>query len=100
MRRVGSGLGSAKARPPLLGDMSDASNEPVEPMDSELRDAAVSGVRWLAIARVISDGLQFVAAVALARLIAPAEFGNAAVALIFVPLSVILTSEQRFGWMG
>jgi PST family polysaccharide transporter len=73
--------------------MSDASNEPVEPMDSELRDAAVSGVRWLAIARVISDGLQFVAAVALARLIAPAEFGNAAVALIFVPLSVILTYE-------
>ena len=73
--------------------MSDASNEPVEPMDSELRDAAVSGVRWLAIARVVSDGLQFVAAVALARLISPAEFGNAAVALIFVPLSVILTYE-------
>jgi O-antigen/teichoic acid export membrane protein len=78
---------------PLLEDMSDASNEPAEPMDSALRDAAVSGVRWLAIARVASDGLQFVAAVALARLIAPAEFGNAAVALIFVPLSVILTYE-------
>lgn len=62
-------------------------------MDSALRDAAVTGVRWLAAARVVSDGLQFVAAVALARLIAPAEFGNAAVALIFVPLSVILTYE-------
>jgi O-antigen/teichoic acid export membrane protein len=62
-------------------------------MDSELRDAAVSGVRWMAGARVISDALQFIAAVALARLIAPAEFGNAAVAMIFVPLSVIVTYE-------
>jgi O-antigen/teichoic acid export membrane protein len=53
----------------------------------------VSGVRWMAMARVVSDGLQFIAAVALARLIAPAEFGNAAVAMIFVPLSVIVTYE-------
>jgi O-antigen/teichoic acid export membrane protein len=73
--------------------MSDSPSEPVEPMDSALRDAAVTGVRWLAAARVVSDGLQFVAAVALARLISPAQFGNAAVALIFVPLSVILTYE-------
>jgi lipopolysaccharide exporter len=73
--------------------MSDSPSAPVEPMDSALRDAAVTGVRWLAAARVVSDALQFVAAVALARLIAPAEFGNAAVALIFVPLSVILTYE-------
>ncbi len=73
--------------------MSDASPQPGAPIDGELRDAAVSGVRWMAIARVVSDSLQFVAAVALARLIAPAEFGNAAVALIFVPLSVIVTYE-------
>jgi PST family polysaccharide transporter len=62
-------------------------------MDRALRDAAVSGVRWLAAARVISDGLQFLAALVLARLIAPADFGDSAVALIFVPLSVILTYE-------
>ena len=62
-------------------------------MDSELKDAAVSGVRWMAGAKVMSDGLQFLAAIALARLIAPAEFGNAAVALILVPLSVIATYE-------
>jgi teichuronic acid exporter len=73
--------------------MSDSPNPPAEPMDAALRDAAVTGVRWLAGARIVSDGLQFVAAVALARLIAPAQFGNAAVALIFVPLSVILTYE-------
>jgi lipopolysaccharide exporter len=73
--------------------MSDASPEPPAPIDGELKNAAVSGVRWMAITRVMSDSLQFVAAVALARMIAPAEFGNAAVALIFVPLSVILTYE-------
>jgi O-antigen/teichoic acid export membrane protein len=67
--------------------------QPHEGMDSELKDAAVSGVRWMAGAKVMSDGLQFLAAIALARLIAPSEFGNAAVALILLPLSVIATYE-------
>ena len=69
------------------------SPQPHEAMDSDLKDAAVSGVRWMAGAKVMSDGLQFLAAIALARLIAPAEFGNAAVALILLPLSVIATYE-------
>jgi O-antigen/teichoic acid export membrane protein len=69
------------------------SPQPHEAMDRELQDAAVSGVRWMAGAKVMSDGLQFLAAIALARLIAPAEFGNAAVALILMPLSVIATYE-------
>jgi O-antigen/teichoic acid export membrane protein len=69
------------------------SPQPHEAMDRELKDAAVSGVRWMAGAKVMSDGLQFLAAIALARLIAPAEFGNAAVALILMPLSVIATYE-------
>jgi O-antigen/teichoic acid export membrane protein len=73
--------------------MSTPGTEPTEPIDGALRAAAVSGVRWLAAARLVSDALQFVAAIALARLIVPAEFGNAAVALIFVPLSVIVTYE-------
>lgn len=73
--------------------MSDASPQSAPQLDGDLRNAAVSGVRWTAITRVMSDSLQFIAAVALARLIAPSEFGNAAVALIFVPLSVILTYE-------
>jgi O-antigen/teichoic acid export membrane protein len=60
---------------------------------SELRDAAVSGVRWFAIAKVASEILQLVAAVALARLISPADFGNAAVAMILLPLATILTYE-------
>ena len=59
----------------------------------QLKQAAVSGVRWFTGAKLVSEALQFVAAVALARLVSPADFGNAAVALIFLPLSVILTYE-------
>jgi lipopolysaccharide exporter len=64
-----------------------------EPSYEGLRDAAVAGVRWIAVAKVIGESAQLVAAVALARLIAPAEFGHAAIALILVPLSAILTFE-------
>jgi O-antigen/teichoic acid export membrane protein len=67
---------------------------PAQELDSsELREAAVSGMRWFAAAKVASEVLQLVAAVALARLISPADFGNAAVAMIFLPLAVILTYE-------
>jgi teichuronic acid exporter len=64
-----------------------------EPSSEGLLDAAVTGARWLAIARVCSDSVQFFAAVLLARHIIPAEFGHAAIALILVPLSAILTFE-------
>ncbi len=60
---------------------------------SELREAAISGVRWFGAAKVASEVLQLVAAIALARLIGPAAFGNAAVAMIILPLAVILTYE-------
>ena len=72
-----------------------ASDEAVrEELDGDqLREAAVSGVRWFAIARVATEALQLASAVALARLVSPAEFGNAAVALILIPLAVILTYE-------
>lgn len=59
----------------------------------QLREAAVSGVRWFAIARVATEALQLASAVALARLVSPADFGNASVALILIPLAVILTYE-------
>jgi lipopolysaccharide exporter len=64
-----------------------------EPTYEGLRDAAVAGVRWIAVAKVIGESAQLIAAVALARLIVPAEFGHAAIALILVPLSAILTFE-------
>jgi O-antigen/teichoic acid export membrane protein len=59
----------------------------------ELREATVSGVRWFTLARIATEALQLVSAVALARLVSPAEFGNASVALILIPLAVILTYE-------
>ena len=64
-----------------------------EPTAEGLSEAAVSGVRWLLIARIGGDTVQFAAAVALARLLSPAEFGHAAIALILVPLAAILTFE-------
>ena len=70
----------------------DQSNEH-ELDGDQLREAAVSGMRWFAIARIATEALQLVSAVALARLVSPADFGNASVALILIPLAVILTYE-------
>jgi O-antigen/teichoic acid export membrane protein len=60
---------------------------------SDLKQAAVSGVRWTMVARVASELIALVSAVVLARLVAPSEFGEAVVPLIFVPLAVIFTFE-------
>jgi O-antigen/teichoic acid export membrane protein len=48
----------------------------------ELRSAAVHGVRWSSLSRPAAEALQLVSVVVLARLVAPAEFGHYAVALI------------------
>jgi O-antigen/teichoic acid export membrane protein len=58
-----------------------------------LKEATLSGVRWVMLTRVASETLALGATVALARLLTPAEFGEAAVALIFIPLATILTFE-------
>jgi len=58
-----------------------------------LKEATLSGVRWVTLARIASETLALAAAVVLARLIAPDEFGRAAVAMIFVPMASILTFE-------
>src|ERR1051326_8424356 len=59
----------------------------------DLKQAAVSGVRWTTAARVASEVVSLVSAIILARLVAPSEFGEAVVPLIFVPLAVIFTFE-------
>jgi PST family polysaccharide transporter len=61
--------------------------------ERSLREATLSGVRWLTLTRICGEAVGLVAMVVLARLISPAEFGRAAVALIFVPLATILTFE-------
>lgn len=55
-----------------------------------LRRAAVSGARWTALGRLGVEVTTFAAAIALARLIAPAGFGHAAVALISVSVASVL----------
>jgi O-antigen/teichoic acid export membrane protein len=61
--------------------------------EDSLKEATLSGVRWVMLTRVASETLALGATVALARLLSPAEFGRAAVALIFIPLATILTFE-------
>lgn len=60
---------------------------------ADLKQAAVSGVRWTTLSRVGAEAVSLAAAVVLARLIPPAGFGEAVVPLILVPLAVILTFE-------
>jgi O-antigen/teichoic acid export membrane protein len=60
---------------------------------ASLKEATLSGVRWLMLTRIVGEALGIATMVALARLISPAEFGRAAVALIFIPLATILTFE-------
>jgi O-antigen/teichoic acid export membrane protein len=55
-----------------------------------LREATLMGVRWFSIARLIAETTAIASTLALARMISPAEFGRAAVALIVVSLAAIL----------
>lgn len=63
--------------------MSDGSRE-------RIRVAAVSGVKWMAVTRVFSEGGALVSTVILARLIPPHAFGDAAPALIIASLAMVL----------
>jgi O-antigen/teichoic acid export membrane protein len=57
------------------------------------KEATITGVRWVMLTRAVSEVLALGCIVLLARHVSPAEFGHAAVALIFVPLAGILTFE-------
>lgn len=61
-----------------------------ERVSSELREAAVSGARWTGMARLARELVAFAATVALARLVSPAEFGHATIALTVVALTALL----------
>lgn len=60
----------------------------------ELREAALAGVRWMTIAKVASEVVLLGSTVVLARLISPADFGLAAIALIVTALATVLTGES------
>lgn len=73
--------------------MTDRDFEQESLSTDELKQAAVDGVRWTTAARVGIEVITLASAVVLARLIAPAGFGEAVVPLILVPLATILTFE-------
>ena len=60
------------------------------PSAEELRAAAVRGIRWSSIARPSTEVIQLCSLVVLAHLIAPAEFGRYAVALIAQEVAFVL----------
>jgi lipopolysaccharide exporter len=62
------------------------------PSGEELRAAAVSGIRWSSIARPTTEVIQLASLVILAHLIAPAEFGYYAVALIAQEVAYVLVA--------
>jgi O-antigen/teichoic acid export membrane protein len=69
-------------------------NEPagVEPAGA-LKDATIAGVRWISLARLVGEIVAFGSMVALARLIAPSEFGKFAVALVVQEIALTLSGE-------
>lgn len=69
--------------------MSEAGG-PTEERGSGLRDVALRGVRWTALSRGVIESFGLASTIILARLIPPAAFGRAAVALVVVALSVII----------
>ena len=58
------------------------------PVGTDLRAASLSGVRWVSLSRLVAELLTVVSAIVLARLIPPAEFGHAAVALGFTAIAL------------
>lgn len=59
-----------------------------------LREAALAGVRWVAAGRVAAELLALGSAIVLAHLVTPAEFGQAAVALVVVVFSTAITGHS------
>jgi O-antigen/teichoic acid export membrane protein len=59
-----------------------------------LREASISGVRWVTLSRMMAEVLAVSSTVALSRLVPPAEFGHAAVALGFAAIALGIS------WLG
>jgi len=61
---------------------------------NDLREASLSGARWVSLARLVGEVATVGSSVVLARLISPAEFGRAAIALGFAAVALGLA------WVG
>ena len=59
----------------------------------DLKEATLGGVKWVAAARGGAEVLALLSSIALARLIAPADFGRVAVTLILLEVALALASH-------
>jgi O-antigen/teichoic acid export membrane protein len=58
-----------------------------------VREATLAGVKWSGLARLIIETLSFLSSVALARLVAPIDFGHAAAAIGIIAVGLGLSTE-------
>ena len=76
----------------MTSTSSDAQVGDSESTESnDLKGAAVSGVRWTTLSKLLAQVGTLASSIVLARLLSPAEFGEAAIAMILLPLSVLLS---------
>jgi lipopolysaccharide exporter len=58
---------------------------------AELKEATLTGLRWMTMAKVAVEAIAFVTSIVLAHLISPAEFGRASIGLIVATVAMLLT---------
>ena len=73
--------------------MADDSLPDAAASPSELKEATFKGLRWVTVARMAAEFIGLAAAVLLAHLIPPAQFGLVAVAVVVVELALALANE-------
>jgi len=71
-----------------------ASTSLQSPVNEELRDSATTGVKWTALSSAACAGLQVAQVLVLARILAPADFGQVAMVMVLIGFG------QVFGQMG
>ena len=79
-----------------MSQTSAAADESLEEIDlglppANLTGSVMSGVKWKAATQVVSEGTRIVVAVVLARLLTPADYGLAGIALVVAGFVTIFT---------
>ena len=80
------------AQGPSSHDAPDGANATLS--NDQVREATFRGVRWFGLSAAVVQIVNVAAAVVLARLISPADFGRFAVALIVSEFSLMIANES------
>jgi O-antigen/teichoic acid export membrane protein len=73
------------ATPPPSGTEPDA--DPDSLSRADIKEAMLKGVKWITLGRIVSEVIAFAASVVLARMVSPAEFGHAVLAIFLMALA-------------